>query len=534
MNNAVTSFEAGKSGMTRYRVLLGAIIVQLILGTVYGYSIFWEPLEAKVFPSIITAEKEQELALAGEDTSAYEIVADTAAAERLRDTQQGYLKYAFSICILTFALAMVMAGRVQDIKGPRFTAIIGAVLMGSGFLIAGLMNHAIVFYLAHATFTGAMGILVLMIYHALFGKLDKEKIPVLQYVPLGIIATVIIAGVLLGDQYVDSQGQIDKLFMLWGTIGFLAGGGIGFAYVCPLAALMKWFPEKKGLVSGLAVAGFGFGAYLFKDKVIGAVGFIESHDVTSFFVLHGVVCLVGITLGALLLSNPPSSGSAKIAVTDSNWQDTIRQPAFYVLWLMFFSGAMAGLMVIGILKGFAGEQLIAGASAGGKVVDESTRASLLLQGAEAVGWLAIFNAVGRIAWGFISDKIGRTAAFVAMFLCQATMMFLLAGMKTPLSLAIGASIVGFNFGGNFALFPSVTADLFGARNLGANYGWVFTSYGVAGVVGIAAGNAAKTTTGQYGTAFAAAGVLCLISAALAVYLKVIMARRAAKLAEPAA
>ena len=87
--------------------------------------------------------------------------------------------------------------------------------------------------------------------------------------------------------------------------------------------------------------------------------------------------------------------------------------------------------------------------------------------------------------------------------------------RTELSLAVGASIVGFNFGGNFALFPSATADLFGAKNLGANYGWVFTAYGIAGVVGIAAGNAAKTITGSYATAFVVAGCLCLISAALA-------------------
>lgn len=128
----------------------------------------------------------------------------------------------------------------------------------------------------------------------------------------------------------------------------------------------------------------------------------------------------------------------------------------------------------------------------------------MLKGAAAVGLLAIFNAVGRIVWGSISDRIGRTPTFVAMFLLKAGIMFFLAGMKTEASLSIGAAMVGFNLGGNFALFPSATADFFGA-----NYGWVFTSYGIAGVVGIAAGNFAKVLTGSYAAAFTLAAVCCL-------------------------
>jgi OFA family oxalate/formate antiporter-like MFS transporter len=107
-----------------------------------------------------------------------------------------------------------------------------------------------------------------------------------------------------------------------------------------------------------------------------------------------------------------------------------------------------------------------------------------------------------------------------MFLLQAMMMFVLGGLETEVSLAVGAAIVGFNFGGNFALFPSATADLFGAKNLGANFGWVFTSYGIAGVVGIFAGNAAKAATGSYVAAFSVAGVLCIVSAGLAIGMQV--------------
>jgi len=465
--NTTTVLSQPAKSSARWLVLIGAVVVQLVLGTVYGYSIFWEPLEAEIFPAVITQAQYDAQVAGGEQVTRTVVVADEQEAEMLRNQHQGYLKYAFSICILSFAVVMVIAGRVQDIKGPRFTATVGAIFMGAGFILAGMMESTIVFFIAHAAFAGAVCIVLLMFYHTLFGSLDQEEYPILKHIPLAIVAAVIVAGVVLGDQYVGKSGEFDKLFLLWGTVGFLAGAGIGFAYVCPLAALIKWFPEHKGLVSGLAVAGFGFGAYLFAGKTwFGALSFIQTQGITPFFLVHGLICLVVISLGATLLRNPPTQEAQARLSSDSRWQETLRRPSFYALWLMYFSGALAGLMVIGIVKVFAGEQLLAGA--GGDLDLETTKA-LMLKGAAAVGWLAIFNAVGRIVWGFVSDCVGRTAAFVAMFSFQAIMMFMLVGVETELTLAIAASIVGFNFGGNFALFPSATADLFGARNLGANH-----------------------------------------------------------------
>jgi OFA family oxalate/formate antiporter-like MFS transporter len=388
MSTIATPLERAResASITRWWVLAGAIIVQLILGTVYGYSIFWQPLQAAVFPTVITQVERAELVAAGQDVSAMAVVPDAASAARERQKQQGHLKYIFSICILSFAVVMVIAGRIQDVTGPRLPAIIGATLMGAGFLLAGLIGHPIVFYLSHAAFTGAVAIVLLMLSHAVFARVDPEESPIVQYVPYGIVAAVVTAGVVLGNQYVGKTGELDRLLLLWGTVGFLAGAGIGFAYVCPIAALVKWFPEQKGLVSGLAVAGFGFGAYLFKGRsALGALGYIEGHGITSFFLIHGLICFVAITLGALLLRNPPDTLAATPG--DTHWQETLRRPAFYILWVMFFSGAMAGLMVIGIVKVFAGEQLVAAAAADLGVV---AKRDLLAKGAEAVGWLAIF------------------------------------------------------------------------------------------------------------------------------------------------
>ncbi|AGF78892.1 nitrate/nitrite transporter [Desulfocapsa sulfexigens DSM 10523] len=525
METHCTVASAGKG--KRFQVLIGAILVQLILGTVYGYSIFWEPLTSNIFPPIITEAQQTFQINDGTFVEDTIVVADTTAVKIELAKQQGILKYAFSICILSFAAVMVIAGRVQDIQGPRVPAIIGGLLMGSGFIYAGLMTNAIVFYLAHAFFAGIVTLLILMLFHTFFGHAHEESV-IVRYAPMGIMTTCIVASVMLGNQYVGKVAEMDRLLLLWGTIGFMAGAGIGFAYVCPIAALMKWFPDHKGLVSGIAVAGFGLGAYLFSQKW-GALGYIGKQGIFPFFIIHGIICIVGVTAGALLLSNPPSTHPAakKTALADSKWQQTLKDPAFYLLWLMFFSGAMAGLMVIGIIKVFAGEQLVSAAMETGAALNASEISALMLKGSLAVGLLAIFNAVGRIVWGFISDRIGRTAAFVAMFLLQAGIMFFLAGMKTEASLSIGAALVGFNFGGNFALFPSATADFFGAKNLGANYGWVFTSYGIAGVVGIAAGNFAKVMTGSYAAAFTLAAILCLLSAGLAIVLQVLQKKKAA-------
>lgn len=498
--------DSQASSSARWGVLVGAIVVQLILGTVYGYSIFWEPLRVKIYPEVITEAQKLEKLSQGQDVSRYIVAADANAAKKIRAEQQSHLKFAFAICILSFALVMVIAGRVQDLLGPRIPAIIGAVLMSAGFISAAFMESPVILYIAHAAFAGALTIVLLMLSHVLLARIGSEDLPIVKYTPLGIATAVTVAGVILAQQYVGRLGEWDRVLLLWGTIGFLAGAGIGFAYVCPIAALVKWFPQHKGLVSGIAVAGFGLGAFVFSRPELdfSARRYIERQGIIELFLVHGLICLVAITAGALLLRNPPGV-VPKTAPAESSWQDTLRRPAFYVLWGMFFSGALAGLMVIGVVSLFVTEQLqISG-------VPDAVAA-----GAVAVGVLSIFNALGRIAWGLASDRIGRTPAFIAMFLIQAAAMFLLGTLESKTALYVGSAIVGFNFGGNFALFPSATADLFGAKNLGANYGWVFTSYGVAGVVGIYAGNIAKEMTGSYSAAFSLAAILCMISAALAV------------------
>lgn len=517
---------------TRYVVLAGALIVQLVLGTLYGYSIFWRPLELEIFPPAMTAQEAQAQGLDANGVRSGEprtidsangpvlVAASEAEVSRIRAEQEGYLKYAFSIAVFAFAVTMVIAGRIQDVTGPRLPALIGAFLMGTGFILAGFMKSAVVFYLAHSALMGALAIVLLLLFHAVSARVDPNENPMVKWAPFGIMTMVIVLGVGLSDRYVGEAGPFNRLMVLWGTVGVLAGAGIGFAYVCPIAALVKWFPKQKGLVSGLAVTGFGLGAYIFKGQTLGAKGFLEEHGITTFFIVHGLVSLAAISFGAFLLRNPVGVPTVRTAA-DSGWQETLKRPAFYLIWLMFFSGSVAGLMVIGILAPFVREQVLKGG------VDAVQAGTI---GATAVGVLAVFNAAGRVVWGVLSDRIGRTLSFIVVFVLQAAVLFILGGLKGAMGLYVAAGLVGFNYGGNFALFPSATADMFGSKNLGANYGWVFTSYGIAGIVGVAAGNVAKEQTGEYRYAFWMAAGLCLVSAALALALKPMAEREAARVA----
>jgi OFA family oxalate/formate antiporter-like MFS transporter len=191
---------------------------------------------------------------------------------------------------------------------------------------------------------------------------------------------------------------------------------------------------------------------------------------------------------------------------------------------MFVAGAMAGLMVIGCIALFGIDAL---RSAGLDEVTATARA-----GTAMAVFFALANGLGRIGWGMISDKLGRKASLFVMFLLQGIVMLLFYQMGFNVwTLYLGAAVIGFNFGGNFALFPAATADCFGNKNVGTNYGWVFTSYGVGGIVGPviggrfreAASQAAEQAGGQidpsaWATPFIIAGIACLAAAGLALAL----------------
>jgi len=343
----------------------------------------------------------------------------------------------------------------------------------------------------------SVGLAVFAIMTVVGGRLAAK------YTPRALALT---GGIILGLGYILG-GLLGKTFpaqLL--CIGLIGGAGIGLAYVVPIAVCVKWFPDKKGLITGFAVAGFGFGATIwvklaggFKsilwlvpvsyDGLLKTVKLAELPGVQSVFIVYGIVFLVLVALGSLVMINPPSGYSPpgwKAPVAGSpvasgavnfNESQMLGTPQFYMIFLTFAGSAMAGLMVIGCIQLFGIDAL----QASGAAADAATATATA---GTAMAMYAILNGLGRIAWGAISDRIGRKLSIVLMCASQAVMMAALFYLgRSNLGLTLAACIIGFNFGGNFALFPAVTADFFGNANVGRNYGYVFLSYGVAGIAG---------------------------------------------------
>ena len=434
--------------MNRWLVVGGAILIQLCLGAIYAWSVFTKKLT--------------------EEGGEYEFSASQTA-------------WVFSAGLATFAVVMVLAGKLQARVGPRPIAIAGGLVLGLGYVLGGF----------------------------------------------------------LGSSFINQLV----------CIGLIGGAGIGLAYVVPIAVGVKWFPDKKGMITGLAVAGFGFGATLWVKLagswfggLLNTTHVFELPGVQSVFVIYGIAFCICVLLGSIVMVNPPAgykpegweppkvTGAASATgAVNFTASEMLATPQFYMLWLMFVGSGLAGLMVIYCIRLFGIDAL----QASGAITDADAVAAAGVAAGTAMAWLAILNGLGRIAWGVLSDKIGRKASLFLMCVLQALVMFSffkLGGSK--MGLIIGASIIGFNFGGNFALFPAATADFFGNRNVGTNYGWVFLAYGVAGIAGPqvagyfkdAALKTAELSGGAvdpsaWMTPFVIAGISCAVAAVLALLLK---------------
>jgi OFA family oxalate/formate antiporter-like MFS transporter len=358
----------------------------------------------------------------------------------------------FAAGLVVFAVVMVIAGRLMPKWGPRKLSVTGGIVLGAGYILAGLSGGT-------------------------------------AFWPVFIF------------------------------IGIVGGAGIGLAYVVPIAVGMRWFPDKKGLVTGLAVAGFGFGAMLWV-KLAGNWADLLNPSVMGLsgtFMLYGAIFLVTILVGSVWMVfpkegwkpagwNPPmaSSQNQVAGTVEFKSREMLQTPQFYMILFTFAFGASAGLMSIGLMKLFPMQALMHSG------LDE-TSASTIAGTAMAI-FFSLANGIGRIAWGVISDKIGRKTSIALMMATQGVVVIAfqwLAG--TPALLYLGATLIGFNFGGNFALFPYITADTFGTKSVGQNYGWVFLAYGVGGIVGPILGGMLGDL-GNFSLAFTICGMSCLVAA----------------------
>lgn len=359
----------------RWRFVAAALVMQLCLGVLYSWSVFRGPLEA-----LHGWTMEESIA-------------------------------PFRYSLLSFTIAMIIAGFWQDKKGPRLVGSVGGVLLAAGCLLAAQIGDT----------------------------------------PWG-------------------------LNLAYGVLG---GIGVGFAYVTPIATCVKWFPDKRGMIVGLAVMGFGAGSLIFApllEALIGNDPSLYAESIPRTFMIMSAVFFVCVIGAAQIYRVPPAGwkpagwdppvpagGAAKV---DYPPVEMLKTWQFYALWVLYAMGSSVGLVTIGQASPMIRDIASAGAA---------------LTGGAALGVMSAFNGLGRLGWGSLSDKVGRKATAVAMFGVHiVACLFFLRTATSFWPVLIGLCLVGFAFGGYLALLPSFTADYFGPKNVGANYGLMFSAYGLSG------------------------------------------------------
>lgn len=363
----------------------------------------------------------------------------------------------FSISIFSLGIGAVIGGRWQDRIGPRKVAVYGILLWSFGNALAGMFTP-------------------------LFGA-----------------------------------------WWLYLTYGVVGGLGLGMGYVSPVAMVTKWFPDHRGLAGGLVLTGFGLGAFVYNAVVTHVSGFAQAaanastflstgggmHEadvraVMLTFVWSGVAYLAVGGACALVLRDPPpeygrrSTDAEADEVRHYRPSEALRTPQFYLLWMMLFFSVTAGILVISNAVPIFCD--LTGATAG---------AAALI-----VGVLAVFNGVGRVLWGGISDRIGRNVAYGLILAIQAAIFFLMPRLHAPLLVALCFALVLLCNGGSFGTMPAFNADFFGTKYMGHNYGLLITAWGFAGVAGPLLAARVKDVTGSYATTLVPVAVMLAIATIL--------------------
>jgi MFS family permease len=387
--------------------------------------------------------------------------------------------WTFALAIFFLGVGAILGGRWQDKRGPRRVAVTGVVLWGVANVLAGL----------GVTRLGAPWMYV--------------------------------------------------------TYGVLGGLGLGLGYVTPVATVTKWFPDKRGLGSGMVVMGFGLGAFLYNNVLKAIPAFAEAaaeagkvlaaraggtpdaalslggvETLMSTFVWSGVVFAVVGGICAAALRNPspedvapftraPQGAGAATAgapaplaaaAVEYPPSQALRTPQFWSLWAMLFLNVTAGILFI---------------SNAVPIMRELTGAAPATALA-VYGFIALFNGLGRFFWGAVSDRIGRNMAYVLIYGTQVVIFFVVGGVHTLWLVAALFAVVLLDYGGGFGTMPSFTADYFGTKYMGVNYGWILSAWGVGGIVGPIFVAAVKDRTGSFSGALPIIAVMLLVAMILPV------------------
>ena len=310
---------------------------------------------------------------------------------------------------------------------------------------------------------------------------------------------VVLAAGLLFGLGMFLTGFANSIIMLYLTYGVILGLGIGAGYGTATALTVKWFPDKKGLAGGLTAAGFGSGAILLAPI---ATNMIESVGVNDTFKILGGILLVVICVSSFVMENPPVQEKAVGVTTDKdkNYKEMLSESNFWILWAVYTFAATSGLMVIGHAANLASYYSLGA-------------------GAVIVMVVGLANTLGRIFWGSVSDKMGRYKTVMIMFIVSGTGLILLNFANTLGAVAgiAGLIFIALSFGGFLGSFPGITAENWGASKSASNYGWMFTAYGIASILGPSLASSIRESTGSYSMALLISAGMALVGAGMILF-----------------
>lgn len=354
----------------RYLVAIGGILLHLMIGSVYAWSVFTGPIA-----------KQTGWALSS-------------------------VTVAFSIAIFFLGMSAAFMGRLVERFGPRLTGTVAALLYGSGILLTGLAV------------------------------------------------------------------QLESLPLLYIGYGVVGGLGLGAGYVTPVSTIIAWFPDKRGLATGMAIMGFGFAAMLtgpIAQNLIAGIGLVP-----TMYVLGTAYLLIMLTAAQVIRKPRPGevpaadiSKSVSLTGTAMTANQAVKTRSFRYLWLMFFINITCGIGLVAVASPMAQQQT--GMSA-------ATAAMM-------VGVVGLFNGFGRLAWATLSDLIGRPLTYTLIFTVDVAMLAGILVFSSPLLFGIALCLIMSCYGAGFSVIPAYLGDVFGTKQLGAIHGYVLTAWAVAGVVG---------------------------------------------------
>ncbi len=392
----------------RWGLVIAALLLQLSLGAVYAWSVFSSALQK----------------------------AEPFKLSKVEAT------LPFEVAIGMIFIGTFLGGRIQDRRGPRTVAVIGAVIYGIGVIIASLARSG------------------------------------------------------------------DQLWLLVLGYGVLAGFGLGLAYIVPIAMLQKWFPDRRGLITGLAVGGFGFGAVV-TAPIAQALVRRNPDEPTAVFLPLGIAYLVFSVAGALFFRNPPAgyevpgyTPATTGKVVDSGKDYTQGEAVRTWQWY-----ALAAILTLAVLAGIS---LISQAAASFADIAGYTT----LAAAAAVGFLGLFNGAGRIFWAAMSGRIGRMPTFVAILALEGICLLLIPRVHNPVLFFILAAVVYLCYGGAFGTMPATAGDFFGVKNAGGIYGLMLIGWSLGGVVGPLIAAALIGGDKDYAAAYTTIGIIALVAIVL--------------------